>query len=80
MRPLLAKFVSNRHSRPKRRAASPIGSARQFKARSVRKTFSFIAGLVLIILSAGCNTVSGFGKDVQKLGKKMETAADRHIR
>ena len=33
----------------------------------------FLAALVL----AGCNTVSGFGKDVQKVGQKMEGAARR---
>ncbi|MDO8439097.1 MAG: entericidin A/B family lipoprotein [Pseudomonadota bacterium] len=33
---------------------------------------SFIA-----ILLAGCNTVSGFGKDVQKVGSKVEGAAKK---
>jgi predicted small secreted protein len=42
--------------------------------------FSLIASFVLLFLLSGCNTVSGFGKDVQKVGKKMESAADRHIR
>jgi predicted small secreted protein len=33
---------------------------------------SFIA-----LFLAGCNTVSGFGKDVQKVGSKMEGAAKK---
>ncbi len=48
--------------------------------KTVRKAFSLIASFVLLFLLSGCNTVSGFGKDVQKVGKKMESAADRHIR
>ncbi|HYE34882.1 entericidin A/B family lipoprotein [Methylocaldum sp.] len=35
---------------------------------------------LVIAALAGCNTVSGFGKDVQKLGRKMEDAADRRNR
>jgi entericidin A len=44
-----------------------------------RFTFSILIWLVIAML-AGCNTVSGFGKDVQKLGRKMEEAADRRNR
>jgi entericidin A len=33
--------------------------------------------LVAIALLAGCNTVAGFGKDVQKVGDKLERAADK---
>ncbi|MDV3242677.1 MAG: entericidin A/B family lipoprotein [Methylocaldum sp.] len=35
---------------------------------------------LMIAMLVGCNTVSGFGKDVQKLGRKMEEAADRRNR
>jgi len=45
------------------------------------KKFAFtILMWLMIAMLAGCNTVSGFGKDVQKLGRKMEEAADRHNR
>jgi predicted small secreted protein len=44
-----------------------------------RFAFSILIWLVIAML-AGCNTVSGFGKDVQKLGRKMEEAADRRNR
>jgi len=27
---------------------------------------------------AGCNTMSGFGKDVQKGGEKVEDSAEKH--
>ena len=29
-------------------------------------------------LRSACNTVSGFGEDVQKAGNKLEQSADRH--
>ena len=35
--------------------------------------------LILGVLGfAGCNTVEGFGKDLGKLGDKIETSADKH--
>jgi predicted small secreted protein len=33
--------------------------------------------LIAVAVLAGCNTVQGFGKDVQKVGGKMEDAARR---
>ena len=30
------------------------------------------------VLLCACNTVSGFGEDVQKAGSKLEQSADRH--
>ncbi len=30
---------------------------------------------IIAVLLAGCNTVQGFGRDVQKVGGKMEGAA-----
>jgi len=33
--------------------------------------------LLAFVLSA-CNTVQGFGKDVQKVGNSMEKAASKH--
>ena len=38
-----------------------------------------IAGLLFAMsLLSACNTVSGFGEDVQKAGNKLEQSADRH--
>jgi entericidin A len=34
--------------------------------------------LLSIFVLAGCNTVSGFGKDVSKVGQKMESSAESH--
>lgn len=46
----------------------------------MRNFASSILVWLMIAVLAGCNTVSGFGKDVQKLGRKMEEAADRRNR
>ena len=35
-----------------------------------------LIGLAAITLLSACNTVYGFGKDVQKVGDKVEKAAD----
>ena len=32
---------------------------------------------IIAILLAGCNTVAGFGKDIEKVGGKMESAAKK---
>jgi predicted small secreted protein len=34
--------------------------------------------LAAAFLVAGCNTVRGFGQDVQKAGEKLEGAAKKH--
>jgi entericidin A len=36
----------------------------------------FALSLIAIFL-AGCNTVAGFGKDIEKVGSKMEGAAKK---
>jgi entericidin A len=36
-----------------------------------------IALSVIALFLAGCNTVAGFGKDVQKVGQKMEGAGKK---
>jgi predicted small secreted protein len=33
--------------------------------------------LLMLVNLAACNTWSGFGKDVQQVGRKMEDAGDR---
>jgi entericidin B len=35
------------------------------------------AGLATTVLT-GCNTMEGLGKDLKKLGQKIEGSADRH--
>ena len=40
------------------------------------KKFAILAMLFSTLMLAGCNTVSGFGKDVQKVGDKVEGAAE----
>lgn len=40
------------------------------------KKFTLLAMLLSLFALAGCNTVSGFGKDVQKVGGEVEGAAD----
>jgi len=37
-------------------------------------------GCVGLLLFPSCNTVKGFGEDLQGLGKKMERKADRSSR
>ncbi|MFL9925653.1 entericidin A/B family lipoprotein [Herbaspirillum lusitanum] len=41
-----------------------------------------ITALFLLIASvtvlAGCNTVNGFGKDVEHVGEKMQSSSDRN--
>lgn len=39
------------------------------------RSFAIVAACFAL---AACNTMEGFGKDVQKTGKKIEKAAERH--
>jgi entericidin B len=41
------------------------------------KLVSLLTILALALAGAGCNTVKGAGKDVQKAGKAVERAADK---
>lgn len=36
-----------------------------------------VAMLLCVVVLAGCNTVAGAGKDVQKVGEKVEEAAGK---
>ena len=36
-----------------------------------------LAMLVCMLVLAGCNTIAGAGKDVQKVGEKVEEAAGK---
>ena len=43
------------------------------------KKWLAVWALVLGVLGlTGCNTMEGFGKDLGKLGDKIENSADRH--
>ena len=41
----------------------------------LKRIFALIAACAVL---AACNTMEGLGKDVQKTGKKIEKAAERH--
>jgi len=43
----------------------------------LQKTAAFVLTLSLVILT-GCNTMAGFGKDVSKVGDKIEQKAEQH--
>lgn len=43
----------------------------------LQKIFALMLALSFGIL-AGCNTMEGFGKDVSKVGDKIEQKADQH--
>ena len=43
----------------------------------MKKTLVIIATLFGLAVLSGCNTVEGFGKDVQKVGDGIEKSADR---
>ncbi|MFP5391381.1 MAG: entericidin A/B family lipoprotein [Gammaproteobacteria bacterium] len=40
----------------------------------MKKLFALIAIAAAVSCVSGCNTVAGFGKDVQKVGQKVEGA------
>jgi entericidin A len=41
----------------------------------MRKSFCFV--LLAVLFLGGCNTVEGFGRDVEKVGDKIEKGAKR---
>ena len=43
----------------------------------MNKSFVWLL-LAFVAVLAGCNTMEGFGKDVSKLGDKIEQKADEH--
>ncbi len=38
----------------------------------MKKMFALMVGLVFLAALSACNTVKGFGQDVQKVGEKIE--------
>jgi entericidin A len=48
------------------------------KEQSMNRVLALIlAGLVGLVSLTGCETMEGFGRDVEKTGDKIEDAADR---
>jgi entericidin A len=43
----------------------------------MKKTTAVLLALIVSFALAGCNTVRGFGQDVQKVGDKLESAASK---
>jgi len=43
----------------------------------IRKLIA-ISMMACFVCLTGCNTMSGFGKDVKKGGEKIEDSADKH--
>jgi len=43
----------------------------------MKKTTAALLALFVSLALAGCNTVRGFGQDVQKVGDKLENAAKK---
>ena len=41
------------------------------------KMLRIVMALVLVVCFAGCNTMAGFGRDVERLGDKIEDKAER---
>ena len=44
----------------------------------MNKWLAILAVMLGVFWLTGCNTVEGFGKDLGKLGDKIETSADKH--
>ena len=45
------------------------------KSRITRNFIAILALLGIALLASGCNTMRGFGKDLSKVGQKIEGAA-----
>jgi len=41
---------------------------------------TFLAALLIALFAAGCNTMAGAGKDIERSGKKIQGAAERDNR
>jgi entericidin B len=39
---------------------------------------TFLAVALIALFTAGCNTMSGAGKDIERGGEKIQGAAERH--
>lgn len=45
---------------------------------SVTMLKTIVATLMLVGMIAGCNTIKGTGKDIERGGEKLQNAADKH--
>jgi predicted small secreted protein len=45
----------------------------------VRRSFALLS-VLLALATMGCNTMAGFGRDVEKLGDKIESKAEQKKR
>ena len=43
----------------------------------MKKLFALMSVIALLVAVSGCNTVKGFGQDLQKVGDKIEDKADK---
>ena len=41
---------------------------------------AIILGALVVVLLSGCHTTSGFGQDVQSLGRDIQRSSDKNIR
>jgi predicted small secreted protein len=58
-------------------AAAAPGYAADMKLPAFRPVLALLTLVLCALAAAGCNTASGFGKDVEKLGEKIEKKAAR---
>jgi predicted small secreted protein len=50
---------------------------RSMNLKMNRVAFLLVGAVLLGLFAAGCNTTKGFGRDVEKLGDKIEQKASR---
>jgi predicted small secreted protein len=43
------------------------------KEGSMKKTIMAICMLALVVFAAGCNTINGMGRDVERAGEKVQS-------
>ena len=41
---------------------------------------AIVLGALVVLLLTGCHTTSGFGQDVQSLGRDIQRSSDKNIR
>ena len=47
------------------------------QGKRIMKRVAWAIVLLTLVMLAGCNTMQGFGKDVEKVGTEIEEAANR---
>lgn len=56
-------------------AARPLWRYRRAMNSNMKRFALIIVGVALMAISTACNTSKGFGKDVEKLGDKIQDKA-----